>query len=305
MKKQNDLKLRVIPPLNVLLKEPLIGSGKLSRRITVKPFKFKNGKMGKWEKNISYTNMFHSKNNYFPTSGLRKNTSKPINFETSSARIIFYYWNNIGHPFIHHRPELNKTTSIALERINKNFKKYGKEKILFSIDLLSKVFNADWFKYRILFSKRKISLPDFFRYDKNKMSFFNKNDSGIPVSWFQECLRGESYLSEKYTIKIKDKYPDITKRIKAIWKEFIKYDKINTGDINQFVLCSKKLFSFGEKNKIDCLVLIDLIDGMLNRAKDFKPKHAGYLSNKIFWEQQIPNELVRTNLVLDRSKLIL
>ncbi len=46
MKKQNDLKLRVIPPLNVLLKEPLIGSGKLSRRITVKPFKFKNGKMG-------------------------------------------------------------------------------------------------------------------------------------------------------------------------------------------------------------------------------------------------------------------
>ena len=283
----------IIPPIHMLPKYPLIGSGKISRRIFIKLIR----------KRKSSVNLFRSKINYFPGPILRRKTSKPISFQTSAAKIIFYHWDALGHPLVHHRPELNKTTAVAVERINKNIKSCGKEKILYAIDLLSNTFGAQWFKFRIVFAKRKISLPDFFRFGKSEISRLNKQFPDMPISWFKECLKGEQYLKGKYNIKLKDKHSAITKKLTDIWKEYIKYDMINVDDINQLILCSKKIWEFGKKNQIDWLVLIDTIDNMLNKSKTFKPKHAGYLINKIFWEEGIPKELVRCNLFFDRDKI--
>lgn len=283
----------IIPPMHILPKYPLIGSGKISRKVFIKSIRKKK----------SFVNLFKSKINYFPGPISKKIASKPIPFQTSAAKIIFYHWNNLGHPLVHHRPELNKTTAVAVGRINKNIKSCGKEKILYAIDLLSNTFGAQWFKFRIVFAKRKISLSDFFRFGKSEIARLNKQFPDMPISWFKECLKGEQYLKNKYNVRIKDKHSAITKRLISIWEEYLKYDIINAGDKNQLVLCSKKIWEFSKKNQIDCFVLIDMINNMLNQTKNFKPKHAGYLVNNIFWERQIPNELIRSNLILDRSKI--
>lgn len=280
---------KIIPPVNEKLKQPIVGSGKVSRRIIAKPLhKKKKSKIKKGQ----FAKMLQDRVSHFNDQIANSEKKRTIPWQTASAKIIFYYWNGLGHPFVHHRPELNKTTSLAIYKINKHLPKYGKEKIIYAIKTANEMFSASWFKYRHQIATAKLSLPNFFKYSETK---FNKN-SNMPRSWFKECLKGDRYLEQTYSVKIKDKNPKITKQLITIWSVYNKYDKVSVGDNNNLIKCGRLLIDFAKKNNIDPLSLVDIISCSLNKWRTCKPKHSAYLINNIFWQEQLPKELVRYGL---------
>lgn len=286
---------KIIPPINKSLIHPIIGSGKISRRIIAKPFANYKKKESRL-KNNKFSQMLQNRISHLEDKIANTEKKRAIPWQTASAKIIFYYWNGLGHPFVHHRPELNKTTSLAIHKINKHLPKYGKEKIIYAIKTAHEIFSASWFKYRYYFSVKKINLPNFFEYDKTSFRKESTNHNLIPHSWFKECLKGERYLEQKYSIKIKDSNPQITKQLLIVWQVYNKYDRLSVKDNNNLIRCSHLLKIFAEKNNIDPLSLVDIISHSLNKWKTYQPKHSGYLTNNIFWQEQLPQELIRYGL---------
>ena len=118
----------------------------------------------------------------------------------------------------------------------------------------------------------------------------------MPRSWFKECLKGERYLEQTYSIKIKDNNPKITKQLIIIWEVYNKHDRVSTIDCNNLIKCGQLLIDFAKKNNIDPLSLVDIISNMLNKWRTYRPKHSSYLINNIFWQEQLPKELIRYGL---------
>lgn len=284
---------KIIPPINKKLLYSIIGSGRISRRIIAKPFR-KKKKQSK--NNNRFSQMLQERMAHIDNQIVNTEKKKAVPWQTASAKIIFYYWNGLGHPFVHHRPEKNKTTSLAIFKINKNLLKYGKERIIYGIKTAHKIFNAGWFKYRHYFSVQKINLPNFFEYCSTNFKGASRNKPGMPRSWFKECLKGERYLEQTYSIKIKDKNPKITKSISSSWEEYRQHDKMTPNDINNLIRCGQLLQDFCQKNNFDLNIIISIINNMLNKWHTYKPAHSGYLTNNIFWGDILPKELVRYGL---------
>ena len=284
---------KTIPPINKKLICPIVGSGKVSRRIIVRPF---HKKKKPQPKNNKFSQMLQDRISHLDDKIANAEKKRTVPWQTASAKIIFYYWNGLGHPFVHHRPELNKTTSLAIYKINKYLPKYGKEKIIYAIKTAHEIFSASWFKYRHYFSIQKINLPNFFEYNEANFKKDSINRYLMPRSWFKECLKGDRYLEQTYSVKIKDNNPQITKQLLTVWKVYNKYDKISTKDNNNLIKCGQLLKAFAEKNNIDPLSLVDIINCALNKWRTYQPKHSSYLINNIFWQEQLPKELVRYGL---------
>lgn len=287
--KNYNTNCKIIVPIHKKQTIILIGSGIVSRRALVKPIKKKQSK------NV-FNNLFQNKESCFSGQVSSKIAQKPIVFKTTAAKIIFHYWNSLGFPFIRHRPIQNKTNFSAIEKINRNIKRHGKEKIIFAIKVGHELFEAKWFKYRVFISRNKISLSHFFRYSSLEFKLADNKCHDMPRSWFKECLKGQIYLENKYSIVLKDNFPKITQCLKGIWEKYRKYDKLLIGDINNLTQCSKLLNEFCQKNNVDMLVILDVFDGMLNKWHTYTPEHSHYLSNDLFWKQILPKELVRYGL---------
>lgn len=283
---------KIIPPLSKKLMRPLVGSGRVSRRIIANPFRKKKKPQ---MQNNQLSRMLQNRMSHFDDQITNKTAKQQVPFKTASAKIIFHYWNGLGHPFVHHRPELNKINAMAAHRINKHLPKYGKEKIIYAIKIAHQTFSAFWFKYRHRMTTAKISLPDFFKYPESKFKSI-KNCPDMPRSWFKECLKGERYLEQAYSVKIKDNNPKITKQLIIIWGVYNKHDRVSTRDGNNLIKCGQLLIDFAKKNNIDPLSLVDIINCSLNKWRTYRPKHSNYLINNIFWQEQLPKELVRYGL---------
>jgi hypothetical protein len=294
---------KIIIPVGKILKSPIIGSGRISRRIIIKPFKTKKQSTLNSDISKMLANRMLNENIASFSTQANRPSKKPIPFKTAAAKIIFNYWNNLGHPFVSHKLEFNKTTATAVEKLNKIIPKYGNNTIINAIKMGHEIFNASWFKYRIHFSKYKIGLPDFIEYPADRFNKISRQCSEIPRSWLKECLKDQEHLENKYSIILKDRHPQITKRLVAIWKAYNKYNKVSTRDANNLTICGKLLYSFSKKNNISPLSIIDLIDGMLNKWKTYTPKHSGYLINSIFWQDNIPRELIRYGIFSDLRKI--
>jgi len=288
----------IIPKVGSTLKSPIIGSGKIKRRCIVKPFKYhKSFRSDEFS-------FLVKKKNIIPIISDRSKSRK-INFKNSATKIIFNYWNSLSHPFIRHRDEWNKTTSFAIDKINQVLKSDGKEKIIYSIQIINSMFKSDWFKYRIIFSKKKISLPDFFRYSNSSFKEINRQIKDVPRSWYKECLKGENYLKSKFSIKLKNKYPSIVKKFIDIWKVYCTINlKSGVRINNDIIIISKLLYEFCKVNNFDWMIIIDIIDKMINDWKSYKPKHLGYFRSEIFWNDTLPKEIIRFGIVDKNMKWI-
>lgn len=287
--KNYNANCKIIVPINKRQKLALIGSGLISRRALIKPVKKKQ--IG----NV-FNDLLQNKKSYFSGQVSNKITQKAIPFKTTAAKIIFHYWNGLGFPFVRHRPVQNKTNFSAIEKINQNVKRYGKEKIIFAIKIGHELFEAKWFKYRVFIAKNKISLSSFFQYSSLEFKLADGKCHDMPRSWFKECLRGQSYLENKYSIALADSFPQITHKLVDSWKIYKKGDKLLINDNNNLIRCSKLLNKFCEINSVDALSILDIVDGMLNKWHTYAPKHSHYLINDIFWKDVLPKELVRYGL---------
>lgn len=295
---------KIIIPIGKILKDPIIGSGKISRRIMVRSFvKIKKHPMPNSDISRILKNRMRNENIASFSTQANGPHKKPIPFKTVAAKIIFTYWNNLGHPFISHRPELNRTNATAVDKLNKIIPQYGNNIIINAIKLGHDTFNANWFKHRIYFSKYKIGLSNFIAYPADQFNKINKFCPEVPRSWLKEFLKDQKYLENQYSIVLKDKNPQITKRLTTIWETYNTYNKASVRDVNNFIICGKLLHAFSKKNNITPLSIIDIIDGMLNKWKTYTPKHSGYLANSIFWKESLPRELVRYGIFSELRKI--
>ena len=292
------IKFSIIPKIGDKLEKPLIGSGRIKRRVTLKPFRTKNLN-SKDKKEFKF--FYPKRSNLIPDIKLKKPKTHPLKFSNSATKLLFEYWNRLGHPFIKHQPVWSKTTSLGIDRLNKAIKKDGKEYILRSIEVADEVFKSSWFRWRIALGKRKISLPSFFIYSNSELVKVSRQIKNCPRSWYKECLKGVEYMESNYSVMFKDKYPNIAKKLMDIWNVYLTIElgiRIN----NDIIEISALLHKFCKVHRLDWLMVADVIDKMLNEWKTYKPKHLGYLKNKIFWEEQIPKELIRYGVVDKNTK---
>jgi len=167
-----------------------------------------------------------------------------------------------------------------------------------SIEVADKVFKSDWFRWRIKIGKIKISLPKFFKYSNSDFKIVSRQITNCPRSWYKECSKGIEYMESNYSVVFKDKHPNITERFTNIWKVFSTIELTSRIRINNDIIrISALIHKFCKIHNLDWLMVIDVIDKMLNEWKTYKPKHLGYLKHKIFWNEQLPKELIRYGVV--------
>lgn len=276
-----------------------IGSGKISREFLVpnrkKKRKFLNGEM---------KDMMVKRLNIIPGPVMKKKTTNPIKFSTASSKLCFNYWNSLGYPFVRHQPLLSKTTVRGLYLLDKAIKKDGKGSVISAMDVAKSTFNAKWFKMRLQVGKKKISLPNFFNYTQNDYNKAKRFTTDLPRSWYKEFLKGQKYIERKYSIAVKDPQPDITEKLIEIWNtyDYSRRESLSEKQINQFRYCTKILLEFSKLNEVDPLNVLDIIDGMINKFHLYKPKHIGYLTSSIFWNEIVPKEFVRYYGIADHKK---
>jgi len=284
------MKKVVIPKAGERIKTSLIGSGKISRRCLIKPFGKEKSRSEKLHENL------FKRSKEIPYREAKKPITKPLKFPTSSSKIIFGYWNNLGHPFVRHNPVKSKVTSKGINRIERATKKHGKESVLNAISTIEKVFNSGWFKWRLIIDSQKISLHYFFAYSDKGHKEHSKRIKDLPLSWFKECLKGFSYMEKKYSIVKKDKHPHITEKLLYAWYEYRKA-RPPRKEKEQLKIVAKKLSVFCSNNEFDWMTVTDIIYGMLNEWHTYKPKHTGYLLSDIFWDDVLRREIIRYGVV--------
>jgi len=277
---------------------PLIGSGKIKRRIDVKK--------------IHKRKIFDSIKLQRRMETKRKIKLKKIDFKNEKTKLIFLHWNTKGRPFTTHKLVGNIIVSTGINKAYDIGKKYSFRDIRETIDLCHKTFNSSWFKFRTeKVGIGRLTLSDFFKYSDGKRKeirgkYKQLAKEGI-TSWFQECLKGEDYLREKYSIHFKDENKRLTRSFKKVWLTYSQ-DKLSPDDKNALIICSQKINKFSQLNKhlgISAEGVMMTIDNMINKFRLYKPKHIGYLLTDHFWNREIPRELVRYGTVsnIDRNKI--
>jgi len=277
---------------------PLIGSGTIKRRIDVRK--------------IHKKKIFDSIKLQRRMEIKKKIKLKKINFINEKTKLIFLHWNSKGTPFTTHKLVETVTVSTGINKAHKASKKYSFRNIRDAIDLCHDTFNAPWFKFRTdKVGIGHLSLANFFKYNDEKIkeirAHYKQLADAEVKSWFQECLKGENYLREKYSFRFKDENKRLTKFLKKIWLTYSQ-DRLSPNDKNALTICSKKTVEFARLNErlgVSAEGVIMIIDNMINKFGLYKPKHIGYLLTDHFWNREIPRELVRYGTVsnIDQSKI--
>lgn len=221
--------------------------------------------------------------------------TQPIKFPNEDVKIVFLYWQRFGHPFVRHREIMSTTTSRAIEKTRLAIKKHGKDEVMKAMQRIHDMFNAGWFKHKFYYENVRLNLPQFFTYDNGNYERVRAVVKDCPHSWFKEALKGQHYLESKYHMELRDRKPRITSRLLESWERYNgnNGNGVSNGTKNQIIRSARILTKFSAANDLDPLTLTDIIDGALNKWHTIKPKHAGYLTHKIFWNEQLPDELVR------------
>jgi hypothetical protein len=249
------------------------------------------------------------KTNYRPPTykqpPYKKSKTHPLKFPDEATRITFLVWNRLGYPFIMHRPIASKVTTRGVQKLRKSIKRNGKNEVILAMERVHKLFNEGWFKWKYQMGKAKLSLPDFIFYNAEAHRKIRQTVKSCPKSWLDEGLAGEEYLKKKYTVIKADKNPKLSSKILKSWEEYNYPEgiKVNNQLKNQLTKIARLTRSWAKVNNFDALKVVDIIHMMLNESKSYKPKHLGYLANRIFWNDNLPKEVVRYGLVQNRSEL--
>lgn len=283
-----------------------IGSGAISRRVVIKKYKDKSRRKRKPFRPPEKTTMFRSNKSF--TGGKSDKAKTRLNFPSSGCKIVFLHWQRMGFPFVKHKEEKNITTTSGIRKIQIALKTNNIAEVINSIDRCHTLFFADWFKYRIFYDKKKLSLPNFFRYPISVYRQIIRNVSDCPRSWYKECnKRNFEKLKNKYSIFSQDKNPAITKQIMGIWKRYIGEDT-KLSELKKFMRISNRIVKIAEANKKNKYItenihmgnieqfIITIFEQMLINYKTYKPIHLGWLLSNLFLNEAIPKEIIRQNL---------
>lgn len=268
----------------------VIGSGKIKRRVFIS---LKN------KDSLKFTDIKLKKHKQPEFKYEIENKYTGLNFINSNNKIVFHYWNSLGFPCIKHRENNTSANRDAINKIQKTINKYGKIKVMETMDLCKEIFTSYRFEFNLKGIGIKLTLGDFFKYSRyqiERIRTYNKKlyDKNIK-SWFEECLHGKEYMENKYlTFQEKDPSPNITSALSRSWKKYINQDELDVEDKEAMIRCCKYVIMFAKNNPhITEFDIVEAIDIYLNR-QERKPKliHAGYLTNNIFWKQIFPKFLV-------------
>jgi hypothetical protein len=283
------LRRGVIPKVGAEVK-PLIGSGKISRRIYFRVFR-------KRTKKINYDRRQKSKQQ------LRKDKLE-TSFPSRKVEIAFQHWTKLGPPFPKHKLD-SRTGTSSINALTKVIKKHGLDEVLDAMDLAHEAFISRWFIYRF-HSKMKISLVDFIKYRQKAINNLSKKfrNSGVD-SWFKEFLKGSDYIEATYSATSKDNNPDITAKIADLWRSNKQTDRLTTREDNNCIACAARLVLFAEANNFEIRDVISIVDKILsNFWGDTKElKHSGYLVTDIFWHETVPDAYIKFGIVERRRQI--
>ena len=216
------------------------------------------------------------------------------------------YWNSKGKPLPKHKIQNSKVikriNSILGKRIRKN--ELTLKVIIQAIDVYYKFVTSS-----NVIKVTPVSMSQFLLFDNTYIVKVRKNVKEVD-SWFEECLKGESYIFKKYGKFVKDHYPEVTEKIKSIWKAKELKISENIEDItyaeNNFRIAAKKLVDFmaaNEKrftiNRLQqkpILFISYLFEATLSKGNIEKIK-PGSISNDYFYTQIFPNYLKQKRIM--------
>jgi len=208
-------------------------------------------------------------------------------------------WNTFGHPFTTHKQVKSKTVISALSKLERFMSEGFKSlEIRAAIELGHEVFTSKWFRHYYHFRSNNISLSSFLEYtDRDK-----KHDAFVAKakvdSWFKEFVAGEDWVRRNFSLVDKD--PKLTKLFQEAWIQY-SGEEPDGRDMQAFREATKNLLKLCKKNEKYCgpAPLMGTVEDILKDWKNnkrFNPS-ASYIGNKKFWNHDIPNQLVKENVI--------
>ena len=199
------------------------------------------------------------------------NSNKPLLLTYPlEHKLITEHWNKKSSlPKLSLKKPATKSFTRAMNHITKTLAKHKLDQILSAIDTYENVLSSDSYKIRA-YCGHKVGLYEFFEFaTSTKAHMTSGNLLNGTKSWFTECIKGKSYLDERYGRYIKDLNPDVTELVKKFimdpepwrsapeWPEFYfeEFDQLlkygfGVDEENICRLTTKKLLKFMDAYQI-------------------------------------------------------
>ena len=201
------------------------------------------------EKETDVSSTPDSEDNFIPRFIDRKKLKKALyyspNIDTRAEKIILY-WNSKGKPLTVHAIKNSKVIKRINKLIKNKLRTYKMKDFIEAIDTYYEFITSP-----LVTVTKIVSLDNFIEPDEYQRDAIYNAKKNIQIeSWFYECLKGRDYLFNTYGKFVKDKYPEVTDRIKSTWKDRI--GKINgdaTYSENNFRRAANETVVFINSNK--------------------------------------------------------
>ena len=289
-KKQNKPVYRWVRPGD--FDPPLIGSGRISRRLIFSSFVATERRKKKAKLPVRRIKASWEPENI------------NISFPDNDVKMTFYYWQQLGYPFVKHIERRTTTLTNAIRNLQTAIKKHGKLQVIEAMGRCRKLFNSGSFRFKYLYDRKRLGLPDFIGYKPNTYKLLASKKAGIilPKSWLNTCLKMPvKELIEEYSFITKAKNKQVAQRLTEIWSAY-KRGVVPDNDNTSINKVANKLQDFCEKNNIEVIIMLNLIDKMLNTWHNYSPTHLGWLHTDLFFQNILPDELVRFGILKEREK---
>lgn len=210
---------------------------------------------------------------------------------------IILYWNSQGKPLTVHRLKKGKLISRVDKLIKIKSRSYKMKDFIEAIDLYHELLSS---KHTTI--NKAVSLDQFIEAsDYQQEAIYNNKEKASISSWFYECLKGKDYLFKTYGKFIKDKHPDVTEKIKEIWKERIgklrsgeEYSensfRIASNEAVRFIGDNRKNFTMDKREVMPTRFVKYIFDAVF-KSKDLDKVSPGWLAKDFVYDNILPNYL--------------
>jgi len=217
---------------------------------------------------------------------------------------VFETWNNQTKLPTHRidpRTKLYTRTRLHIKKCLLG-KGYSSRHTLDSI--LEAITNYGWVTtqpYSRLDSKNRpiiVRLDEFFSFSEFSKDCL-RNEKHVlhgAKSWFEECLKGRTYLLEKYSARKKDKHPKLTDLLKNMLLKsgvlgFSEEKRLSPLDTNTLIGVSDRLLTFiktyeARLSRRD--IYVKTIQNMIHLLEEDKQRkliHVGFMTGEVFWRR--------------------
>ena len=218
------------------------------------------------------------------------------------------FWNLLPYPIKHHQLKVESKTLIRALRSLDDCIRAGISplKIQLAMANYQKVLSMPNFKFKYEFWGINVGLDDFF--NPNRKMKDNLESKGVIIeSWFKECVNGMEYLEEKYSIEVKDIYPEITAKLEKTWpgddrfsireKNILRKVAVRVHDFFSNIKDFKDDIQYDRNKPVSCA---DFVWRCLER-RDFDFKVLPYwIQGENFFQTDLPMFLREIGYIVDK-----